>query len=156
MVKKEVRELKENVKSSDSLHTTVTRRVIIPANFTNLNLDVNYFQPRFKKVNKGEDITWINEDSENHHLEFYRELSNDNFELLFESGVIEPSNSFQRKFDFEQIRIDYVCRLHHNEVGAVIIYQIPEDEMTNTQRLKFLNKAFSFEPDPPLENLRSQ
>jgi hypothetical protein len=40
----------ENIKISESLKATVTRRVIIPPKFTNRELEVNYFTPRFTKV----------------------------------------------------------------------------------------------------------
>jgi plastocyanin len=152
MVKKEERRLEEHINIHDSVSVKVTRRVIIPPKFTNPDLKVNYFMPRFKKVIRGEDVEWVNEDNTNHHLEFY-DLSGDKFESLFDSGVIEQNKSFKRQFDFDQTRIDYICKFHDNEVGAVIIYQKPEDQMTNTERLQFLSETFKIEPPSILSHL---
>lgn len=59
------------------------KRVIIPPNFTNPKLEINYFMPRFVKVLKGQDVEWVNLDTNSHHLRFYEVLDND-AELLFE------------------------------------------------------------------------
>ncbi|MFL6339854.1 MAG: hypothetical protein ACJ718_12225 [Nitrososphaeraceae archaeon] len=56
MTKKITRKIDENIKISESIKATVTRRVIIPPKFTKTKLKVNYFVPRFKKATKGEDV----------------------------------------------------------------------------------------------------
>lgn len=130
----------------------VHRRVIIPPNFTNRQLSVNYFTPRFKKVNRGEDVQWVNEDNETHRLEFY-DLTNNREELLFDSGPIESNQVFETNFDTHLLKIDYICTLHRNEVGTVIVYQVPEDQMTEAQRLRFLSGIFNIEPPSTLSHL---
>jgi plastocyanin len=79
MSKKEERAVKDQGDISDSVRAIVMRRVIIPPNFTNLALQVNYFTPRFKKVSRGENIHWVNQDNGIHHLQFY-DLSDDRME----------------------------------------------------------------------------
>jgi hypothetical protein len=77
---------------TDSVEASVIRRVIIPRNFTNLCLKVNYFTPRFKKVNRGQDVQWVNQDTEIHHLQFY-DLSNEQMELLFVELQYRPNSN---------------------------------------------------------------
>jgi hypothetical protein len=60
MIKKDIRINEDNIKINDSLKTEVIRRVIIPHNFVNKKLEVNYFIPRFKKIRKGERVEWFN------------------------------------------------------------------------------------------------
>jgi plastocyanin len=156
MTKKIVtRKMKEHVKISDSVAAKVIRGVIIPAKFTNKSLKVNYFIPRFKKIVKGEDVRWVNQDSNNHHLRFY-EVSGDKVRFLFDLGVIAHNKEVIKKFDFNILRIDYLCALHDNEVGTIIIYPKPEHEMTNAEQFRFLSKIFDITPPPILSHLRSK
>ena len=130
------------------------KRVIIPPNFTNPKLEINYFMPRFVKVLKGQDVEWVNLDTNSHHLRFYEVLDND-AELLFE-GEIESKKSTTWRFDSDRPRIDYFCTLHDNEKGTVVIYSKPEEEMTNKEQFEFLSKIFDIEPPATLSHLVSE
>lgn len=147
--------INENINLSESVTATVFRRVIIPLKFTNRKLKVNYFIPRFKKVFKGEEVEWVNLDSSSHHLKFY-EVSNNKVKFLFDLGRIEPKTSKKTKFDYNLLRIDYRCTSHNNEIGTVIIYSTPEDQMTNAQQFQFLSKIFDIKPPPSLSHLGSE
>jgi len=93
MTKKQTNEkISENTNLSEAVIVTVVRRVIIPLKFTNSKLKVNYFIPRFKKVLKGEEVEWVNLDSNSHHLKFY-EVSDNKVKFLFDLGRIEPKAS---------------------------------------------------------------
>jgi len=150
------RKMFENVGGvSESVEVTVIRRVIIPPKFTNSKLKVNYFIPRFKKATKGEDVEWVNLDSNSHHLKFYEVLDN-KVKVLFDLGQIEPKTSKKKKFDFDLPRIDYRCTLHNNEIGTIIIYSKPENQMTNAEQFHFLSKIFDISPPSSLSHLGSQ
>ncbi|HEU4823196.1 MAG TPA: cyclin family protein [Nitrososphaeraceae archaeon] len=57
MTKRHVsRRVDENIRISDTVTFTVIKRVIIPPNFFNRELEVNYFIPRFVKVLKGQEV----------------------------------------------------------------------------------------------------
>jgi plastocyanin len=155
MNKKDIRINEDNIKINDSVKTEVIRRVIIPHNFVNKRLEVNYFIPRFKKIRKGERVEWFNDDSSDHHLKFYA-ISHGDINYLFDLGPIKRGESVSKIFNFDMIRIDYICTLHNNEVGTIIIYQKPEDEMTNTENFRFLSEIFDIKPPAPLNHLRSQ
>lgn len=85
MTKKITRKIDENIKISESIKATVTRRVIIPPKFTKTKSKVNYFVPRFKKATKGEDVEWVNLDSSSHCLQFYFWASLDDISFPFPS-----------------------------------------------------------------------
>lgn len=153
MTRKLTRKIGENIKLSESVKVTVIRRVIIPPKFTNTKLKINYFVPRFKKATKGEDIEWVNLDSNSHHLEFYGILDNEP-KFLFDLGTIEPKATRKTEFDYDIPRIDYICTLHNNEIGTLIIYPKPENQMTNTDQSRFLNKIFDINPPSSLSHLR--
>jgi plastocyanin len=155
MIKKRLnRKIIENVNVSDMVTATVHRRVIIPPKFTNNKLKVNYFNPRFKKILKGEEIEWVNQDSNSHHLKFY-EVYDDKVKPLFDLGRMVPNASVKKKFNFNLLRLDYICTLHKNEVGTVIIYPKPEEKMTNVEQFRFLSEIFDIKPPSILSHLRS-
>jgi hypothetical protein len=129
--------------------------VIIPLKFTNSKLKVNYFIPRFQKVFKGEEVEWVNLDSNSHHLKFY-EVSGNKVKFLFDLGRIEPKTTKKQKFDYNLFRIDYRCTSHNNEIGTIIIYSKQEDQMTNAEQFRFLSKIFDIKPPPFLSHLGSE
>lgn len=129
-------------------------RVVIPPNFTNLDLEINYFIPRFVKVLKGQKVEWVNLDTRAHHLKFYEVLHNEP-KLLFDLGRIETKQSRTWRFDYGQSRMDYRCTKHNNEIGTVVIYLTPEEKMTNKEQFEFLSEIFDIKPAPSLSHLAS-
>jgi plastocyanin len=141
----------QETKVSDNI-----KRVVIPPNFTNPELEINYFIPRFVKVLKGQEVEWVNLDTQTHELKFYEVLQNE-AKFLFDLGQIETKEkSTTRKFDYDPSRIDYFCALHNNEIGSVVIYSKPEVEMTNKEQFEFLSKVFDIKPPPSLSHLASK
>jgi plastocyanin len=143
--KREIDEQLAKIKRED-LEVKIKRRIIIPPKFTNTSLEVNYFTPRFKKILKGDKLEWVNQDSNIHHLKFYKVVGEE-IEFLFDLGKIQPNKpSPMANFDFNFPRIDYLCTLHTNEIGTIIIYPKAESEMSNTQQIRFLSKIFNIKP----------
>lgn len=131
-------------------------RVVIPPAFTNLELEVNYFIPRIVKVSKGQEVEWVNLDTDAHDLVFFV-VSHNESKLSFGLGRIETKKSARWRFDKDHhSRIDYRCTEHDNEIGTIVIYPKPEVEMTNTEQLRFLSKIFDIKPPPPLSHLASK
>jgi len=106
-----------------------------------------YFIPRYVKIVRGEEVEWVNQDTQPHRLSFYR-VEGQNASPLFDFETIQPESSISKKFDFDLTRIDYIC-LNHHEVGSVVIFPEDEESMTNSQRLKFLSKVFDIKPPGP-------
>jgi plastocyanin len=133
------------------------KRVVIPPNFTNPELEINYFIPRFVKVLKGQKVEWVNLDTHAHNLIFFEVLRDGETKLRFGIGKIEKKEkSTPWKFDYDLSRMDYRCTLHDNEIGTIVIYPTPEEMMTNKEQFEFLSEIFDVKPAPSLSHLASQ
>jgi hypothetical protein len=147
---------KRETKLSEPVMSAIDiKRVIIPPYFYNPELENNYFIPRFVKVLKGQEVQWVNLDASNHHLKLYKVLNN-RVKFLFDLGLIEPKRSIRKRFDYNLSRIDYRCALHNNEIGTIVIYSKPEEEMTNKEQFQFLSEIFDIKPPSSWSHLVSQ
>ena len=122
--------------------------VVIPKHFRNLRnqkiANIKYFAPRFIKIRTGQTNTWVNRDSEPH------ELISGNAEYgrpdgILNTGIIEPGESFSKRFDNTTPSIPYFCIRHPEERGTIIIYDKFEDEMTMKESIDHLKKVFTFD-----------
>ena len=156
MSKKNSKRRSNKIETSDNFQ--VPEEVIIPPKFSNKYAEIIYFNPRYVKVLRDRAVEWVNFDNTPHELKFYpvsdksdkQYPSNRTFHLLIKVGARK-----RKIFDFEYPRIDYICQLHKNEVGTVIIYPKPENQMSNTEQLRFLSKIFNIKPTRQLAHLGS-
>jgi class 3 adenylate cyclase len=111
--------------------------VVIPR-FEENSTEIMYFEPRVVKIIKGESITWINRDTRVHNL-----ISGDANSSLpspfFQTGGMLPGESTTVKIDSNQQSIPYYCSMHPSERGVIGIFPTQEDQMTETDKSKFLN-----------------
>jgi class 3 adenylate cyclase len=111
--------------------------VVIPR-FEENTTEIMYFEPRVVKIIKGESITWINRDTRVHNL-----ISGDANSSLpspfFQTGGMLPGESTTVKIDSNQQSIPYYCSMHPSERGVIGIFPTQEDQMTETEKSKFLN-----------------
>ena len=111
--------------------------VIIPSSDENLS-EIIYFEPRIVKILSGMSITWMNRDIKTHRL-----TSGNADSLLptefFHTDDIVGGKSTTVRIESNQQAIPYYCSLHPAERGLIAILPKDEDEITNTQRLKFLD-----------------
>jgi hypothetical protein len=111
--------------------------------------------PRFTKILKGESVEWVNLDKSPHTISFYYIDDLDKIHKLGRMGPINPNLRDSRRFENDDIvRIDYYCELHPIEIGSVIILPKPEEQMSNTEQLRFLNKAFDIDVPDSLAHLK--
>jgi len=123
----------------------VDKLIIIPSHFRNKKIQRNYFNPRFLHLVKGRQffVEWENQDNFDHNLIFYEISVRNRTKNLGETGRIKPGQSKTLKFNFRKsTRIDYICKLHKNEFGTVVIYPKEEEDMSNTDQLRFLRQIF--------------
>jgi len=75
------------------------------------------YVPSLIVIKSGKEVTWVNEDSAFHSVTsgFYDAPSD-----LFDSGYLDPSESFTFTFD-ESGTYDYFCTLHPWMKGQVIV-----------------------------------
>lgn len=115
----------------------MTQFVVIPR-FNENTTEIMYFEPRIAKIVKGESITWINRDSKVHNL-----TSGDGNSSLpspfFQTGGMLPGESTTVKIDSNQQSIPYYCTMHPSERGVIGIFPTPEDQMTESEKSKFLD-----------------
>lgn len=111
--------------------------MVIPR-FEENTTEIMYFEPRVVKIIKGESITWINRDTRVHNL-----ISGDANSSLpspfFQTGGMLPGESTTVKIDSNQQSIPYYCSMHPSERGVIGIFPTQEDQMTETDKFKFLN-----------------
>lgn len=117
-------------------------QVIIPQFLSNESIR-NYI-PQTVKIQKGDIITWINTDNESHHLYFIK-IDPDpiNIEVLDERLYLNSGELGEVMFNYNYERIDYVCKIHRREVNSITIFTEDHENMSNTQRLRYLHKRYN-------------
>ncbi|MEL4106625.1 plastocyanin/azurin family copper-binding protein [Oscillospiraceae bacterium WX1] len=75
-----------------------------------VNIQNFEFQPAEITVNKGETVTWINQDSAGHDV-----VGNS-----FKSDILQKGQSFQQTFN-ETGTFEYRCPIHSGMAGKVIV-----------------------------------
>ena len=112
-------------------------QVIIPQFLRNESIR-NYI-PQTVKIQKGDTITWINTDNESHHLYFIKiDPDPTNIEVLDERLYLNSGEVGEIMFNYNYERIDYVCKIHRREVNSITIFTEDYKNMSNTQRLRYL------------------
>lgn len=97
-----------------------------------------YFDPRIVKILSGMSITWMNRDTKTHRLTSCNADSLLPTEF-FHTDDIPGGELTTIRIESSQPAIPYYCSLHPEERGLIVILPKDEDEMINTQRLKFLD-----------------
>ena len=106
----------------------------------------NYI-PQTVKIQKGDTIRWINTDSEPHHLFFIKIDPNPTkIEVLDERFYLNSAEVGEITFNYNYERIDYVCKSHRTECNSITIFTEDYKNMSNTQRLRCLNKRYNTRP----------
>ena len=118
-------------------------QVIIPKFIRNETIR-NYI-PQTLKIQKGDTITWINTDSDSHHLYFFKIDPADptNIEVLDKRLYLNSGELGEVMFNYNYERIDYLCKIHRKEVNSIIIFTQDYENMSNTQRLRYLRKRYN-------------
>ncbi len=106
----------ENVEETD---LTINGDVIMPTKVSRPGCEENdrCYIPSVIVIEKGKQVTWVNEDSAFHSITsgYYGSPTE-----LFDSGHLEPFESYTLAFD-ETGTYDYFCTLHPWMKGQVIV-----------------------------------
>src|SRR5947209_13559159 len=114
--------------------------------------NLKYFDPRFIIIQRGETIDWINDDTKNHTLLSHKFGQPTD---LLRIGPIAPGQTQSRTINYGISKIDYLCSIHPEERGTIVILEKKEDDLTNTERLKMLSNIFDIEPTEIMAHLDS-
>ena len=108
--------IEENVEETDLI---IKGDVIMPTKVSRPGCEMNdnCYVPSLIVIEKGKQVTWVNEDSAFHSVTsgFY-----DAPDDLFDSGHLDPFESYTVTFD-EAGTYDYFCTLHPWMKGQVIV-----------------------------------
>jgi len=108
--------IEENVEETDLV---IKADVIMPIKVSRPGCEVNdnCYVPSLIVIEKGKQVTWVNEDSAFHSVTsgFYTVPTE-----LFDSGYLDPFESYTLTFD-EVGTYDYFCILHPWMKGQVIV-----------------------------------
>jgi len=132
--------------------------IIIPKGFRKTKMhedhNIKYFTPRVEFIQYGETITWINKDSESHHL-ISGDIESGKPDSIFNSGKISPQKYYTKKFDIQTALIRYYCVMHPAERGFIIVNDMRLDKTYDSSNAKFnyLNRIFSKVQNQPIESI---
>jgi len=108
--------IEENIEETDLI---IKGDVIMPTKVSRPGCEKNdnCYIPSIIIIEKGKQVTWINEDSAFHSVTsgFYETPTD-----LFDSGYLDPFESYSLTFD-EAGTYDYFCTLHPWMKGQVIV-----------------------------------
>jgi class 3 adenylate cyclase/plastocyanin len=133
--------------------------IVIPKGFRKTKMheehNIKYFTPRVQSVQYGETITWINKDSESHHL-ISGDIESGKPDGIFNSGEISPQKDYTKKFDIKTEVIRYYCVIHPAERGFIIINDTTldkTDDSSSNAKFNYLNKIFANVQNQPIESI---
>jgi plastocyanin len=112
-------DLESTTVESDLESTTVESDVIMPSKVSRPGCeeDDRCYIPSKISIEKGKQVTWVNEDSAFHSV---TSGSYDYPTTLFDSGHLDPFESYSITFDESGI-FDYFCTLHPWMMGQVVV-----------------------------------
>jgi hypothetical protein len=117
-------------------------QVIIPQFLRNESIR-NYI-PQIVKIQKGDTIRWCNTDSEPHRLFFIKiDPDSANIKVLNERLYLNSGEVGEIMFNYNYERIDYLCKIHRREINSITIFTEAYKNMSNSQRLRYLNKIYN-------------
>jgi len=101
---------------------------------------------------KGDTVEWVNADTKPHLL--ILSMGPKRVQKI----PLPPNGRLQVQFktELKTKRIDYRCALHPLEEGTIVFYPKKEEEMSNTERIRFLSEIFDIRPPKFLKHLRSK
>ena len=137
--------------------------IVIPKGFRKTKMhedhNIKYFIPRIELIKYGETITWINKDSESHHL-ISGDIESGKPDGIFNSGIILPQKSYSKNFDVSTGLIRYYCVVHPAERGFIIIIQDQLSEkihdINNNQSFNYFHKILQNVQSQPIESILSR
>jgi plastocyanin len=112
-------DLESTTVESDLESTTVESDVIMPSKVSRPGCeeDDRCYIPSKISIEKGKQVTWVNEDSAFHSV---TSGSYDSPTTLFDSGHLDPFELYSITFDESGI-FDYFCTLHPWMMGQVVV-----------------------------------
>jgi plastocyanin len=108
---------------------------------------IRSFIPSVVKIQKGDNVRWINVSKDFHNLYFFGLSSNlSNVEIL-EQLRIGPGESKELTFNYDYSQIDYICKEHTmndmKEHNSISVFVQKYNDMSNIERLRCIGERLS-------------
>jgi hypothetical protein len=109
---------------------------------------IRSFIPEVVKIQKGDNVKWINVSKDFHNLYFFGVLHDLSKVEILEQLQIGPGESKELTFNYDYSQIDYICKEHttmkdKKEHNSISIFIQKYSDMNNIERLTCLSKRFN-------------
>ena len=108
---------------------------------------IRSFIPEVVKIQKGDNVRWINVSKDFHNLYFFGLMEDFSKIEIVEQLQIGPGESIESTFNYDFPQIDYICKEHTMndliEHNSISIFVQKYSDMSNTERLKCLSKRYN-------------
>jgi Copper binding proteins, plastocyanin/azurin family len=111
---------------------------------------IRSFIPEVVKIQKGDNVKWINASKDFHNLYFFGLVEDLSKVEILEQLQIGPGESKELTFNYDYSQIDYICKEHTTmkdknmkEHNSISIFIQNYCDMSNTERLTYLSKRFN-------------
>jgi len=105
---------------------------------------IRNFIPEVVKIQKGDNVKWINVSRDFHNLYFFGLLEDLSKVEFVEQLQISPGESKESTFNYDYSQIDYICKEHTTkdlkEHNSISIFVQKYSDMSNIERLVCLSK----------------
>jgi len=105
---------------------------------------IRNFIPEVVKIQKGDNVKWINVSRDFHNLYFFGLLEDLSKVEFVEQLQISPGESKELTFNYDYSQIDYICKEHTTkdlkEHNSISIFVHKYSDMSNIERLVCLSK----------------
>jgi hypothetical protein len=105
---------------------------------------IRNFIPEVVKIQKGDNVKWINVSRDFHNLYFFGLLEDLSKVEFVEQLQISPGESKELTFNYDYSQIDYICKEHTTkdlkEHNSISIFVQKYSDMSNIERLVCLSK----------------
>jgi copper binding plastocyanin/azurin family protein len=102
------------------------------------------FIPEVVKIQKGDNVKWINVSRDFHNLYFFGLLEDLSKVEFVEQLQISPGESKELTFNYDYSQIDYICKEHTTkdlkEHNSISIFVHKYSDMSNIEKLVCLSK----------------
>ncbi|HEX2408016.1 MAG TPA: plastocyanin/azurin family copper-binding protein [Nitrososphaeraceae archaeon] len=108
---------------------------------------IRNFIPEVVKIQKGDNIKWINVSDDFHNLYFFGVLNDLSKVEIVEQLQIGPGESRELTFNYDYLQIDYICKEHTikdlKEHNSISIFVQKYSDMSIIERLRCLRQRFN-------------
>jgi hypothetical protein len=105
---------------------------------------IRNFIPEVVKIQKGDNVKWINVSRDFHNLYFFGLLEDLSKVEFVEQLQVSPGESKELTFNYDYSQIDYICKEHTTkdlkEHNSISIFVQKYSDMSNIERLVCLSK----------------